>query len=249
LQRRKQDFVSAKLTVACDDFSGAEPGFCTSYGFSLLIQAQGTVVLFDAGTHPQHLMANLHACGRTARDLNAVILSHNHFDHTDGLPGLLEENPELPVYVHEDWDRPHSFKGFVVPRANRVQVRNGTELAELGPGLLLTRSHFSTDYGGIYEHACCIQTESALILVTGCCHPGLDAFLDDLDRSAVGAEQPLYIIGGLHGFRFSAARARAVDRRLRRVICCHCTTEYDTFQSQFGDRCQRLPVGATLEVP
>jgi 7,8-dihydropterin-6-yl-methyl-4-(beta-D-ribofuranosyl)aminobenzene 5'-phosphate synthase len=241
--------VPARLTIVCDDFSGAEPGFRTSYGFALVIRVDDRVFLFDAGTHPRDLVANLHACHLHARDLRAVILSHNHFDHTDGLPGLLEENPDLPIYVHKDWDEPHSFKGFVVPRRNRVEVGSGGELPELGPGLLLTSSHFSTDYGAIYEQACCVQTQSASVLITGCCHPGLDVFLDELAGGAAWNERPLYIIGGLHGFSFSAARAKAIDRQLRRIVCCHCTTEYDTFKSQFGDRCQRLPVGATLEIP
>ena len=37
--------------------------------------------------------------------IDAVILSHNHNDHTDGLLGILRENKDIPVYVHKDWDR------------------------------------------------------------------------------------------------------------------------------------------------
>ena len=31
----------------------------------------------------------------------AILLSHGHFDHIGGIPGLLEKFPDLPVYVHE----------------------------------------------------------------------------------------------------------------------------------------------------
>ena len=31
----------------------------------------------------------------------AILLTHAHFDHIGGIPGLIERFPDLPVYVHE----------------------------------------------------------------------------------------------------------------------------------------------------
>lgn len=233
-----------RLTVVCDDFSGAAGGFRTSYGFALLIELQGRLVLFDAGTDPADLLANLRASGTDPRRLDAVILSHNHYDHTDGLAGVLERNPRIPIYVHRDWDAPNSFKGLSVPVGNRVDLERGRACPELAPGLEVTDSYLSRDYGGIHEQACVVRTGSAEILITGCCHPGLDVFLEEMP-----GDGPLHIIGGMHGFHFTERQAGAVGRRLRQIVCCHCTARHDVFQAQFGDRCRRLAVGRPLEIP
>ena len=33
---------------------------------------------------------------------DAILLTHGHFDHISGIPGLLRKHPDCPVYVHPD---------------------------------------------------------------------------------------------------------------------------------------------------
>lgn len=236
-----------KLTLIIDDFDGAEPGFQKAYGFALVIERGETVVLFDTGSHARDLAGNLAAHGLDPGTVSAVILSHNHNDHANGVSCILEANPAVPVFIHIDWDKPHSFKGGRIPAGNRRVVQSPGPQADLPDWVRLTASHAAGDYGGIYEHACWVVTGENAILVTGCAHPGLNCFLED--RSAAGVDEalPVTIIGGFHGTRFSDNRAQDIDPQLATIYCCHCTSHYRRFQRQFEEKCKQLPVGGTLE--
>lgn len=239
--------TTAKLTILVDDFNGAENGFVTSYGFSVLIEIDKRRILFDTGTNVKPLMKNLKEYGISNRDLNAIILSHNHYDHTDGLPGILKDNPDIPVYIHKDWDEPASYKGFQVPQKNRVVVETGKKYKEQSPEILITPSHWAPDYGGVYEHACFIKANEKYILLVGCCHPGLNQFLEDRTLLGISQDAPLYLIGGMHGFKFRDNEARELYPFVESLIICHCTADTRTFRNQFGGKCHNGIVGQTIE--
>ena len=57
-------------------------------------------MLFDTGQSPAVLLHNARALGEDLSDLNAVVLSHGHYDHVGGLPGVLAEAGALDVFAH-----------------------------------------------------------------------------------------------------------------------------------------------------
>lgn len=62
-------------------------------------------VLYDTGVTPDGMVENMRRLGVDPRDLEAVVCSHGHFDHTAGLDGLIRRlgRPSLPVLVHPDF--------------------------------------------------------------------------------------------------------------------------------------------------
>jgi 7,8-dihydropterin-6-yl-methyl-4-(beta-D-ribofuranosyl)aminobenzene 5'-phosphate synthase len=62
----------------------ADEGF-GEWGFAALVEVDGRRILFDTGAHDDTVQRNLKEMGLDLSDVEMVILSHNHDDHTAGL--------------------------------------------------------------------------------------------------------------------------------------------------------------------
>jgi 7,8-dihydropterin-6-yl-methyl-4-(beta-D-ribofuranosyl)aminobenzene 5'-phosphate synthase len=82
------------------------------HGFSLLLtlttEGRTHRLLFDCGVSPDGMVENMRRLEIDPRDVEAVVLSHGHFDHTAGLDGLIRRlgRAAMPVLIHPDfWSR------------------------------------------------------------------------------------------------------------------------------------------------
>lgn len=62
----------------------ADEGF-GEWGFAALVAVDGHRILFDTGANDDTVQRNLKALGLDLSDVEIVVLSHNHWDHTTGL--------------------------------------------------------------------------------------------------------------------------------------------------------------------
>lgn len=77
-----------------------------SSGNATYIESGGRGLLVDAGLSCRRIGALLNRNGRSLADVEAILLTHGHGDHTSGLRSLLRERP-IPVYAAPGvWDRP-----------------------------------------------------------------------------------------------------------------------------------------------
>ena len=71
------------LTILIDNTTLTDRYFAAEPGLSFLLETAGKKILFDTG-YSGVFLANAEKMGINLRDLDVVVLSHGHLDHTVG---------------------------------------------------------------------------------------------------------------------------------------------------------------------
>ncbi|MDF2956270.1 MAG: Metal-dependent hydrolase [Candidatus Alkanophagales archaeon MCA70_species_2] len=72
-----------KITTLCDNVAAVREGILAEHGFSALIETEDVKILFDTGQSIS-VVNNADVLG-VSLDVDAIVLSHGHYDHTGGL--------------------------------------------------------------------------------------------------------------------------------------------------------------------
>jgi 7,8-dihydropterin-6-yl-methyl-4-(beta-D-ribofuranosyl)aminobenzene 5'-phosphate synthase len=85
-------------------------GLRAEHGYGALVtvrsQCSTRTLLLDTGISPDGLLSNVDALGIDLAAVEAVVLSHGHYDHVGGLTALARRRRGLPLVMHpEAWSR------------------------------------------------------------------------------------------------------------------------------------------------
>jgi 7,8-dihydropterin-6-yl-methyl-4-(beta-D-ribofuranosyl)aminobenzene 5'-phosphate synthase len=97
------------LSLQClvDNTAQRSSSYRGEHGVSFLIRTPDGAVLFDTGQSGDVLLHNAAALDVDFSAVQAVALSHAHYDHTGGLPAVIPHlRPGLPLYANPDLFRP-----------------------------------------------------------------------------------------------------------------------------------------------
>jgi Metal-dependent hydrolases of the beta-lactamase superfamily II len=109
-----------RITTIIENYV-SKSGLLAEHGLSFYIETENRKILFDTG-QTSAFAENAKALGINLSEIDAVVLSHGHFDHTGGLTSFLEINSKATVYCKPEalWPKYHGPKKYVgmnVPEA------------------------------------------------------------------------------------------------------------------------------------
>jgi len=101
----------ATINIALEDTICFDSPFLGRFGMCMLLELKaGDVekhILYDTNSEAGPIFRNLEVLGKSLDKVSTIYLSHCHYDHTDGLVGVLEAfDRPIPVIGHSEIFRP-----------------------------------------------------------------------------------------------------------------------------------------------
>lgn len=141
--------MTTRLTILCENTAGVPYGVIGEHGFACFVETGDGNYLFDTG-QGFAIVQNALALGKDLRSISAIMLSHGHYDHTGGLPAVLQLKGEVDVHGHPDifaervWSGGGRSRFVGIPfrrsylESLGARFRLGTEMTTVGPGVFLS---------------------------------------------------------------------------------------------------------------
>ncbi|UCE54428.1 MAG: MBL fold metallo-hydrolase [Desulfobacterales bacterium] len=230
------------LTIVYDNNPYKE-GLLTSWGFSCLIRGTEKTILFDSGGNGSVLIANMRQLGIDPEEIDIIVLSHIHRDHTGGLEECIKKNKKVRIYF------PHSF-----PQEFQSRLQNsGVKTTQVHDAINICRGVYSTGLlgSGIKEQSVVINTDKGIIVITGCAHPGIVKIINTAG-DLIGADI-LLVMGGFHLAGMNKPELEEIVLYFRRsgvkhVGPCHCSGDLSRqlFKNEYGNDFINVGVGRII---
>ncbi len=167
--------MKLKLTVVAENTVGKR-GLLGEHGLAFWLELGKRHILFDTG-QGLVIQKNARELGLNLEQVNAIVLSHGHYDHTGGLKDVLASSSKPTVYAHPGCFAPKygqnadgSSRYIGMPHLSKTEVCKTAELVlvekpiELYGNLRLTgpipRTNSFEDTGGaFYKDEKCQKTD------------------------------------------------------------------------------------------
>lgn len=78
-----------------------QPDYLAEHGLSILIETNERKILFDTGASDLFLK-NAARMNADLEQVDTVVISHGHYDHTEGIPYFCEVNGKAKIFIHKD---------------------------------------------------------------------------------------------------------------------------------------------------
>lgn len=211
------------VTTLVENTSISEEEYGPEHGLSLYIETGNQKLLFDVGASDLFLQ-NAQKLGVPVADVDALVISHGHYDHGGGLGTFLKENKRAGIFVHLQAFEKHYRLGsdeeleYIGLAAEDGQDERITLTSErhrineqawvfsnvvdreprLGSNVALVMEQDGRIKRDVFAHEqnLVIEENGQVFLFTGCAHNGIANIIDHFH--VLEGRMPDYVFGGFH---------------------------------------------------
>ncbi len=215
------------------------------WGFSCFIKGTEKTILFDTGTRSEILFHNINQLNVDIKEVEYIVISHDHGDHTGGLFPVLKKNNKVSVYL------PASFYSKYVKKIENMEAQAVSieDPVEICKDVYLTGEMGSM----IKEQSLILNTDKGLVIVTGCSHQGI---VNILKKAKEMFDKKIYLVfGGFHLMRTPKDQVREIIKTFRDMGVCkvgatHCTgvAQIEMFKKEYGEDFMKIGVGKVITI-
>ena len=231
------------------------------WGLAVYLEYEGRRILLDTGTTGV-FVKNAEAMGVPLEKVEYGVLSHAHYDHSDGLEAFFEKNDTAKFYLRKGarencYGKRWIFykyvgiaRGILEKYRDRIVYVDG--IFELVPGVWLL-PHTTPGLAqigkraGLYvkdgrklvpdffahEQSLVLDTKEGLVIFNSCSHGGADNIIREVSEAFPG-KSICALIGGLHLYRSTGEEVRALAGRIRETGIRKVITGHCTGERAFG---------------
>lgn len=211
-----------KITMIYNNI-GVNSKLINKGGLSLIVENNNEALLFDTGGDPRVLWKNMQEIGYDIQKISKVVISHNHWDHVNGLDAFIDNSKVTPdVYVPEYSleDIQYNFRA-----ANLIGVNEPLQINDFTWSTGQLTSDSEANY--IREQAIILVRNDSICVFTGCSHPGIVKIVQKT-KSIIPDKRIKLVAGGFHMNRYSDQEVRQTIEELRKlqveqIAPSHCT--------------------------
>ena len=235
---------SIVITILYDNYIFKE-GTQSDWGFSCLIENTEKTILFDTGTRPDILIKNATVLNKDFSQVEIIVISHNHGDHTGGLLDVLKKSDNMRAYL--PYSTPSSY-------VNQVKNAGGEVCSDKESVQICRKCYLTGELGdNIKEQSLILDTKDGLVVIAGCSHPGI---VNIVKRAKDILGKEIYMVfGGFHLRSHSSEMVADIIAELKSLHvqkCCptHCTGDeaIQMFKKAFGNNFLQMGTGKVIKI-
>ncbi|MFX0095211.1 MAG: MBL fold metallo-hydrolase, partial [Candidatus Hodarchaeota archaeon] len=155
----------AKITVLMDN--NGNGSLKSGHGLSILVETHNLTILLDSGLSDLLLKQNVEDLGKNLSLVDFAVISHEHFDHIDGMPYFAEVNPNATVYV----------PAGMASAAKTTLINLNLSVVDIAASTILSPgvAIIGQLNGPPMEQALTINiSKIGQVILVGCSHPGVE---------------------------------------------------------------------------